>query len=74
MSLKCGIIGLTNTGKTTMFNCISNTKAAITDFAYSTNKSNIGVCNVPDERLAKINTPFLYIQNYTLCMYKSQEK
>jgi GTP-binding protein YchF len=39
-----------------MFNCISNTKAAITDFAYSTNKSNIGVCNVPDDRLAKINT------------------
>ncbi|MCR5114388.1 MAG: redox-regulated ATPase YchF [Bacteroidales bacterium] len=56
MSLKCGIIGLTNCGKTTMFNCISNTKAAITDFAYSTNKSNIGVCNVPDDRLAKINT------------------
>ncbi|MCQ2285725.1 MAG: redox-regulated ATPase YchF [Bacteroidales bacterium] len=56
MGLKCGIIGLTNSGKTTMFNCISNTKAAITDFAYSTNKSNIGVCNVPDERLANINT------------------
>ena len=56
MGLKCGIIGLTNCGKTTMFNCISNTKAAITDFAYSTNKSNIGVCNVPDERLANINT------------------
>lgn len=56
MGLKCGIIGLTNTGKTTMFNCISNTKAQITDFAYSTNKSNVGVCNVPDERLAKINT------------------
>lgn len=56
MSLKCGIIGLTNSGKTTMFNCISNTKAAITDFAYSTNKSNIGVCNVPDDRLANINT------------------
>ncbi|MCK9339624.1 MAG: redox-regulated ATPase YchF [Bacteroidales bacterium] len=56
MGLKCGIIGLTNCGKTTMFNCISNTKAAITDFAYSTNKSNIGVCSVPDERLASINT------------------
>ncbi|MBR4217859.1 MAG: redox-regulated ATPase YchF [Bacteroidales bacterium] len=56
MSLKCGIIGLTNSGKTTMFNCISNTKAAITDFAYSTNKSNIGVCPVPDERLTKINS------------------
>ena len=56
MSLKCGIIGLTNSGKTTLFNCISNTKAAITDFAYSTNKSNIGVCNVPDTRLEHINT------------------
>lgn len=56
MSLKCGIIGLTNSGKTTMFNCISNTKAAITDFAFSTNKSNIGVCPVPDERLTNINT------------------
>ena len=54
--MKCGIIGLTNSGKTTLFNCISNTKAAITDFAYSTNKSNIGVCNVPDPRLEHINT------------------
>jgi len=56
MSLKCGIIGLTNSGKTTLFNCISHTRAAITDFAYSTNKSNIGVCNVPDPRLEHINT------------------
>lgn len=47
---------MTNSGKTTMFNCISNTKAAITDFAYSTNKSNVGVCSVPDERLTHINT------------------
>jgi len=56
MGLKCGIIGLTNSGKTTLFNCISNTKAAITDFAYSTNKSNIGVCAVPDDRLIHINS------------------
>ncbi|MBP5205731.1 MAG: redox-regulated ATPase YchF, partial [Bacteroidales bacterium] len=56
MGLKCGIIGLTNSGKTTMFNCISNTKAEVTDFAYSTNKSNIGVCAVPDERLTNINS------------------
>jgi GTP-binding protein YchF len=56
MGLKCGIVGLTNSGKTTMFNCISGTKATVTDFAYSTNKSNIGVCGVPDERLAHINT------------------
>jgi len=56
MALKCGIIGLTNSGKTTLFNCISNTKAAITDFAYSTHKSNIGVCDVPDPRLEHINS------------------
>ena len=56
MGLKCGIVGITNSGKTTMFNCISNTKVPTTDFAYSTNKSNIGVCAVPDDRLAHINT------------------
>ena len=56
MGLKCGIVGLTNSGKTTMFNCISNTKAIVTDFAYSTNKSNMGVCPVFDERLTHINT------------------
>lgn len=55
MGLKCGIIGLTNSGKTTLFNCISNTKAQATNFAYSTNKSNIGVCNVPDPRLIDIH-------------------
>ena len=56
MGLKCGIVGLTNSGKTSMFNCISNTKAVVTDFAFSTNKSNIGVCPVSDERLTYINT------------------
>lgn len=56
MGLKCGIIGLTNSGKTTMFNCISNTKAVVTDFAYSTNKSNVGFCDVPDTRLMTIHS------------------
>ena len=55
MGLKCGIIGLTNSGKTTIFNCISNNKAEATNFAYSTNKSNLGVCNVPDNRLFEID-------------------
>ena len=54
MSLKCGIIGLTNSGKTTIFNCISNTKAQATLFAFSSNKSNIGMVNVPDVRLEKL--------------------
>lgn len=55
MSLNCGIIGLTNTGKTTIFNCISNTKAEATSFAFSATKSNIGMCEVPDPRLQLID-------------------
>ncbi len=51
MALNCGIIGLTSTGKTTIFNCISNTKAEI-GFA---SKSNIGMCEVCDDRLQKID-------------------
>ncbi len=55
MGLKCGIVGLTNSGKTTIFNCISQTKAKATNFAYSTNKSNLGTCEVPDNRLLEIH-------------------
>ena len=54
MPLKCGIIGLTNTGKTTIFNCISNTKAESSNYAFTSNKSNIGIINVPDDRLNKL--------------------
>ncbi|MGE5384122.1 MAG: redox-regulated ATPase YchF [Omnitrophica WOR_2 bacterium] len=55
MALKCGIIGLTNIGKTTLFNCISKTKGQTSNFAYSTNKSNIGQILVPDKRLYDID-------------------
>jgi len=54
MSLKCGIIGITNVGKTTLYNCMSNTKVQTTNFAFSTSKSNIGVVNVPDKRLYEL--------------------
>jgi GTP-binding protein YchF len=54
MSLLCGIIGITNVGKTTLFNCISNTKGETTNFAFSTNKSNIGLVTVPDQRLYEL--------------------
>jgi len=54
MALTCGIIGLSNIGKTTIFNCVSNTKAEISNFAFSTNKSNVGMVNVKDPRLQKI--------------------
>ncbi len=55
MSLNCGIIGLTNTGKTTIFNCMSNTKAQSSNYAFSATKSNIGIVNVPDPRLYKLD-------------------
>lgn len=54
MALNTGIIGLANCGKTTIFNCMSNSKGEITSFAFSTNKSNIGVVDVPDPRLDKL--------------------
>ncbi len=54
MGLHCGIIGLANSGKTTLFNCMSNTKAETTSFAFASNKSNIGIINVPDLRLAEL--------------------
>lgn len=54
MGLHCGIIGIANCGKTTVFNCMSNTKAETTSFAFASNKSNIGVINVPDARLKEL--------------------
>ncbi len=51
MGLKCGIIGLTNVGKSMIFNCFSNTKAEVTNFSFSTDKSNLGTVQVPDPRL-----------------------
>ena len=54
MALQCGIIGITNVGKTTIFNCISNTKGETNAFAFSATKSNIGVIQVPDPRLYEL--------------------
>lgn len=51
MGLYCGIIGIANSGKTTLFNCMSGAKAQTSAYAFSSNKSNIGVINVPDNRL-----------------------
>jgi GTP-binding protein YchF len=55
MPLKCGIIGLTGSGKTTLFNCISNNRAEIHSAGYAGGKSNLGIMNVPDSRLTAID-------------------
>ena len=55
MPLKCGIIGLSGSGKPTLFNCISNNRAETHKAAFSATKSNLGVMNVPDPRLKAID-------------------
>ena len=55
MSLNCGIIGLASSGKTTIFNCLSKAKAQTSKYAFSSNKSNIGIIKVPDDRLILID-------------------
>ncbi len=54
MSLKCGIVGLPNVGKSTLFNCLSNAKAQSANFPFCTIEPNIGVISVPDVRLEKL--------------------
>jgi GTP-binding protein YchF len=51
MGLKCGIVGLPNVGKSTLFNCLSNAKAQSANFPFCTIEPNVGVITVPDERL-----------------------
>jgi GTP-binding protein YchF len=55
MGLKCGIIGMTNSGKTTLFNCMSNFKGEISNYAFSNQKSNFGIAKVPDVRLEELH-------------------
>ena len=54
MALKCGIVGLPNVGKSTLFNCLSNAKAQSANFPFCTIEPNIGVITVPDPRLEKL--------------------
>jgi GTP-binding protein YchF len=52
--MKCGIVGLPNVGKSTLFNCLSNAKAQAANFPFCTIEANMGVISVPDERLDKL--------------------
>lgn len=54
MSLKCGIVGLPNVGKSTLFNCLSNAKAQSANYPFCTIEPNIGTISVPDPRLNKL--------------------
>ena len=52
--MKCGIVGLPNVGKSTLFNCLSNAKAQSANFPFCTIEPNVGVVNVPDRRLEEL--------------------
>ena len=54
MALKCGIVGLPNVGKSTLFNCLSNAKAQAANFPFCTIEPNVGIITVPDERLSRL--------------------
>ena len=56
MALKCGIVGLPNVGKSTLFNCLSNAKAQSANFPFCTIEPNVGTITVPDERLASLES------------------
>ena len=54
MALQCGIVGLPNVGKSTLFNCLSSSKAQAANFPFCTIEPNVGVITVPDERLTRL--------------------
>ena len=54
MALKCGIVGLPNVGKSTLFNCLSNAKAQSANYPFCTIEPNIGTISVPDQRIVKL--------------------
>ncbi|MCF0190442.1 MAG: redox-regulated ATPase YchF [Marinilabiliaceae bacterium] len=56
MSLQCGIVGLPNVGKSTLFNCLSNAKAQSANFPFCTIEPNVGVITVPDKRLEVLDS------------------
>ena len=54
MGLQCGIVGLPNVGKSTLFNCLSSAKAQAANFPFCTIEPNVGVVTVPDDRLIEL--------------------
>ncbi|MBF8303215.1 MAG: GTP-binding protein YchF, partial [Candidatus Dadabacteria bacterium] len=54
MNLSCGIVGLPNAGKSTIFNALTSAKVLVANYPFTTIDPNVGIVNVPDERLNKL--------------------
>jgi len=54
MALKCGIVGLPNVGKSTLFNALTSAKALAANYPFATKEPNIGMITVPDDRLEQL--------------------
>ena len=59
MSLKAGIVGLPNVGKSTLFNAITKKNILVANYPFATIDPNVGIVNVPDERLARLEEIYL---------------
>src|SRR5512144_3429014 len=54
MGFSCGIVGLPNVGKSTLFNCLASAKAEAQNFPFCTIEPNVGIVPVPDDRLTAL--------------------
>ncbi len=78
MGFKCGILGLPNVGKSTLFNAITKSSIPAENFPFCTIEPNLGIVNVPDQRLENINkivsSEKSYPNNNELCRYRGSCK